>query len=451
MVRVKAGDLGRACVATAYASAAWIAWAPSAAAAGPLPACPTGSPTTIDVAVQRGYQATRDATAAGAPCTLILVRQNPLPPGAADPNTSAVSIEFTGDGLLVHYDFTQPRGIRKDVPFGGIDLQNNDNVEVVLRDAAGHARFSATANAAAKCSSLNRIAGNQLNHAQCGAAAEPPESAALDPKLQDHWKGTLTIGWDVVAAEAMPRTLLLRVDRTVWHGSGKQAGKIVYHSGGSGPRDLASSTWLRVGTLDVAQRERYVGASSNAGYNLGIPPHRVAGSVFFPVDPHNALSASVSDDAGPLLTVRDASLKDIVPKAKAALFACVSCGSFQTERAAAFQPPFASVDVLGADFSALGVDNTPFAFDAAGFPIDSGFKALLFDESLAIATLNGTTPSGASARDGVIRAARRFDWETQTLRLGAEHVVANRSAAPSSSAVGSYAPIASTLTTFREY
>ena len=246
----------------------------------------------------------------------------------------------------------------------------------------------------------------------------------------------------------MPSDFAVRVDRVV-RVSKQRA--VHYYFGGPARTDNEAWVPVVIAGPAVAQHERYLGGASNIGFNPSIPPHRVAATAFLPVDPHNAVSATFADDSGPILTVRDKTLKDIfgslttkLTNAQLKNFACVSCGSFQTDRAAAFDPPVGSADVLGADFSALGVDSVPFAFDAAGYPIDSGFKGLFADESLAFATMNGTTSSNGAARDTVVRLSHRFDWGTQTLRVGLDHAVANRSIA-TPAATGTFPPIVSTL------
>ena len=355
-------------------------------------------------------------------------------------------LAFTSDGLQIHFDLQQPPGLTKTVPYAGIDLNADDNIAILLRartspTALGSTMFSAAVNPSGKCTSLNDRPGYQLNHLQCSATPDDPAAARASGQNQCCWAGTLTVPYAALVAAGMPSDFAVRVERVVRVSRQRTE---LYFSGGAALKD--DGAWVPVAITGpaVAQHERYLGAASNVGFNPSVPPHRVAATAYLPIDPHDAVSTSVADDSGPLLTLRDRALRDILPSDQLAGFACVSCGSFQTDHASAFNPPVPSADILGADFSSLGVDSVPFAFDAAGYPIDWGVKGLFADESLAFATMNGTTASNGSARDGIVRLMRRFDWGTQTLRVGVDHAFANRSIA-TPAATGTFPPIVSTL------
>ena len=420
---------------------------------GPCPAGPTATP--ISVAVDRGYLGFRDVVASGAPCTLTLDRGFPKRVAGDPPDTATGTVElaFTNAGLQIHFTLQQPVGLTKTVPFAGIDLNADDNINILLKPRAsatafGRSFFTATVNAAGKCSSLNDTPGFQLNHGQCSAAPDDADAALAAGKGQCCWAGLLTIPYDTLIAAGMPTEFAVRIERIV-RVSKNRADH--YYSGGPALKDDGAWVPVVITGPAVAQHERYLGGASNIGFNPSMPPHRVAATAFLPIDPHDAVLATFADDSGPILTLRDKTLKDIFGSLTTKLandqlsnFTCVSCASFQTDRTAAFDPPVTSQNVLGADFSSLGVDSVPFAFDAAGYPIDSGFKGFFADQSVAFATMNGTTSSNGAARDTIARLMRRFDWGTQTLRFGLDHAVANRSIA-TPDATGTFPPIVSTL------
>ena len=154
-----------------------------ASSAGPCPIGPTAK--RISVAVDRGYQGLRHVVAADAPCTLTLERRAPARrPGDPPDATGTVELAFTDDGLQIHFDLQQSTGLTKTVPFAGIDLNADDNINILLRTRAsatafGPSIFTATVNPAGKCSSLNDVPGFQLNHAQCDAT--PDDAGARLP------------------------------------------------------------------------------------------------------------------------------------------------------------------------------------------------------------------------------------------------------------------------------
>jgi hypothetical protein len=406
----------------------------------PAPPCPAANDPPIVLVLARGYQAFRDLQkTTGVPCraVLSLVPDQSLQATTQDLQQIASDVTFsaTKAGLQIRYDLRQKPGLHADVPFPGIDLDSDDNINLIVRTRdARDILLLATANPLAICSSQSTAPGSIFVHNQCKASPDGPAGRLLRTDVCC-WHGTLTIPYAVLAAVHTPHKFFIRVRRNVRVDRRHVAN---YYSGGPDPA-ITSDQWIPVqwNTVDVANAERYVSSAADIGFNPGVPPHRAAGLVNFPIDVHDLLLTGVSDDTGPLLLKRDKTLKDILPKDQFALFRCVSCGSFQTQRTTAFDRLAKSSDVLSVDFSDLGVDSVPFSFDAAAYPIDSGYEGLFADETVGVALLNGTTKSNGVAHDRVLRAAKQFDWVagagTATLRLGLYHAVANRSVFTTSS------------------
>jgi hypothetical protein len=388
--------------------------------------CAAAPNAAISVKLNRGYQSFRDATDLSERCSVVLFQSFPKQQeSAVAADRGTVSFAFTEKGLVVKYDLVR-RNVVPKVPFGAVDLDRDDNIAVLIRlHGSPHTIFSAAGNAAEKCSSLSQEPGYIYRHDQCKAKVDRVKLNGLRPPFVP-WSGTLTISYDDLAANHIPSEFDVRI-RYIRHG--EDSSPVTYTSGGPDLANASQNTVAMFIITDVARQERYVSAASNLGYNPSLPPHRVAVLADLPIDPRNMLSAAFADDSGPLLTRRDSTLKGILTKSQYKNFSCTTCGSFQTDHTAAFDPVVTSADVLGLDFSDLGVDSPPFAFDAAGYPVDSGYKGLFADESLGFALLDGTTQSNGVAHDSVIRTTRSFFTDNDSLRVGLFNVVANRSIA----------------------
>jgi hypothetical protein len=427
---------------------------PSATPAATACATEPSSPA-LTVRLRQGYRDYRGLIP-GEParhCSLSMTPAKLL--GAADGTMSTISLDFTDDGIRLTYAVSQParplasvgnNGITK-----GINVIGDDNLALFVRPrGAHHTLFIASVNPNGACVSFSHLNGKVLRHDECSAKRIPTASA-------NAWSGQLTIPYTAIADTALGTDLDLRVQQ-MRHVEDPTTHRFLstnhFLSGGSDLSGRTNADWTRV-HLDIddsARAESFVSAAGQAGHGTGILPHRIAVLSSLPIDSHSLLSAAFSDDSGPLLAKRDKTLKDIIrDKDLRRAFACVSCGSFESTNTTPFDPIVNSGDVLGIDFSTLGVDSVPFTFDAIGYALDSAYKGIFGDDTVGIAILNGTTSATFGAHDGVLRVARQFSSDADTLSVGLYHAAANRSGVPTPSPTALYAPairaLANTSTT----
>jgi hypothetical protein len=354
-------------------------------------------------------------------CSLTLYQSFPIAGAKQDEGT--FSLAFTKDGLVVSFVKLIRRDVKPQVIYPGEDLNFDDNVAIIVRPPGkAYMIFSAATNAAGNCSSVSRIPGNVYVHNQCKATLDDSVPVAGTTGYV-YWSGKLVLSYATLAANRVPSPFDVRIQH-VRHIDANSA--IIFDSGGPDITNAKQDTTVALDTESVVEHEWFVAGASNIGYNQSVPAHRLALLTNLPVDSHNLISAAFSDDSGPLLTKRDATLQNILSKDQYKAFKCTTCGSFQTDHTTPFDALITSSDILGVDFSNLGVDSPPFTFDAAGYPVDSGYKGIFADDTLGLAFLNGTTQNNGVAHDSVVRATRRFNSLSDSLTLGFFDVSANR-------------------------
>ncbi len=413
---------------TGEAPAVQAAPAATAAPVSTVPRCPTGGTTAVSVDLTQGYQTFHDPKP-GPACRLDFVRAF----GPRDLTAPAltvspdVTVSFTGDGLEADFTITQPT-ILKTVRFDGVTLEPDDNVALFIRKrGAAKNLLTAYVNANGKCSSVSSVPGNITRHKQCQAGKATITGTG--------WSSHLLITYDVLGQDRIPLDFLVRAQVT-YHPPPVRASRTEKYLSGDpavpqkDPKLFANDQFVgaAMAATESVAGEQYVSAAPNLGNSdPALPPHRTSTLVNVPLSAHDFVSATFSDDTGALLNKRDKALGDILPSDQADALSCISCGSFQSDHSTPFDRLVTSKDTLGFDFGQLGVDSVPFSFDAAGYALDAGFKALIADERIALATLSGTTDNDGAARDAVLRLSRQFDWGTNTFRAGFYHAVATRS------------------------
>jgi hypothetical protein len=323
--------------------------------------------------------------------------------------------------------------------FNNVNLFSDDNITVVFFKGTGGAKappaLFVSVNASGNCNAPAADISVRFLHQMCIVGDAGAGADGLT------WQGTLSIPLDALDSLGASQ-LSFYVSKTHWP---LQA---------NGPRPLAQTqhsfstpgAFLKL-VLDkkiVARDNRYVSLASDLGDIPGAPPHRIDALAYYPINAESAISTTFSDNAQPLNAVRDSTLKQVFSKNQYHALACIACGSFKSVAPTAYDRTIRSGDVLGSDFSDLGVDSTPFSYDGVNYPIDSEFGAAAFDQSLAAALFNGTTRSNGLARDVVLRGARTVSLGRQLLQLSAFHVDSSRGHSAAQN-VGAYSPVPGAL------
>ena len=402
------------------------------AAAG---ASPGPCPAIIPVSVLADYQALRGAQLEKmAECKIAL-----FPRGGATQSQPLgdLTLIAKGSSLQLQYIVNENEQIRNRLHFNNVNLFSDDNITVVFFKGPGGVQgppvLFVSVNPSGNCTSPAADISVRFMHQMCKV------TNARSGKTT--WQGTLSIPLDALQSLGSS-DLSFYVSKTHWPPE----------TNGSHPLAQIQNSFPAAGTYlqlaidnePVARGNRYVSLASDIGYIPGAPPHRIGALAYYPIDAASAIGATFSDNAQPLNAVRDSTLKRVFSSDQYHVLACIACGSFKSVAPTAYDRTIRSRDVLGTDFSDLGVDSTPFSYDGINYPIDSEFGAAALDQSLAGAIFNGTTLSNGLARDAVFRGAHTLSLGRQLLQLSAFHVDSSRGQIATQD-VGAYSPLPGSL------
>ncbi len=360
---------------------------------------------------------------------------------ATQPETKVpnVSVGFSNKGFEVRYELTQRQPPRAYVGYAAVSNAVDDQIIVLLRRPmqAKVYTLSATVNPLGKCSTRSYARNLARVHDQCSTSDIKPERISAHPNCGEGiaycWSGKLIIPYDALAANGLS-SMEINVERTLW-GKGDAFVEFQSEPDARNPESRKDphiyDRWLHASITTVVdvESEQYVTIAPTFGSTAGAPPHRITSSLVIPAAPHTFAGVTLADASGSLLTLRDKSLKSILPADQVKDLKCVSCASYQTDAwSTAWAQPVVAKAILPMDFSKLGVDTAPFSFDAVGYPVDAGFKLIGggSNTTVAFASMNGLTPKNGSANDDALAATGRFGSDSNALVWGLYRVDANR-------------------------
>jgi hypothetical protein len=340
------------------------------------------------------------------------------------------------------YAMPQHSKPKTNVNFAGVSTNADDQVVLYLaKTAAEGYDFEASVNPLGKCSTTSLDLAQRTQHSQCTTAQTKPDIMSSAPNCGSLycWSGILTIPYEVLRANGYFNVngrfdpFFIAVGRTLWE-QNKENGSIY-----SSVVDFKKRDWTRarISIVDNVTRQRFAFIAPSAG---NAAHHRAADYAAFPFTAHGFFSSTFADASGPILTVRDASLKDTIPKDQVKKFTCATCTAFQTDRQASFwDPVISSKGILGVGFDKVGVDSEPFVFDAVGYPVDAGVKLISASDwmTVALAAMRGSTDDGRLANDLALTLSAPLTQGQHALRASAYHVSANRSMDPKTAATRS--------------
>jgi hypothetical protein len=247
------------------------------------------------------------------------------------------------------------------------------------------------------------------------------------------WQGSLKVPYTLLRQHNVSSTFGIEIIRDYYPNAQPGAKRAACPSGGPSLFDLCETAsfdqpmLVDYKTADL-NGDRYLSGGPDFGNENPAPPHRTVLNGYFPLSVSTLAAATLSDDAGPPLSIRDEAVKASVSDEQAKKVACHSCGSFQADDQQPFTQALTSKTVLGVDFSQLGLDNLPFSFNAASYPIDSGYKLISGKlMQFAAASFRGTTTSNGVASDNVLLLQAPVKAGGTALYVGLYNVDASRS------------------------
>ena len=269
----------------------------------------------------------------------------------------------------------------------------------------------------------------------------PCEKVGCDRR---YWEGTVLVPYTMFRTHHVPADFDLETRRNYYVSSEANGKPSACPTGFAPAGVLCAATYEQAMTITFLSSAAVGDAVVSGGPDFGnpnpAPPHRTVLNSYAPFSVSTLAESAFSDDAGPVLSIRDQAVKASLSGAQAKNFACHSCGSFQADDQQPFSQAFTSKSTLGVDFSQLGFDNLPFSFNAASFPIDAGYKLISgVGAQIAVASFRGTTSSNGVANDNVTLLQNTFKSAGDTLYVSFYGADATRSqlAAPSK---GAYFP-----------
>ena len=326
---------------------------------------------------------------------------------SVDPSvTSAANAALQDDGLKVSFTFKQPvlRSPRNIFFEDTLRLSFQWNDGTVVR----HAQYIVSPYGRCKLvapflllAAIESCSANIITH--------------WTPKMKT-WAGSVTVPYAQLQRFRAPEKVDLDVLR-------------VYLSGGNVEQLLATAQITATRVRANIAADRYVAGGPDIGNPPdGTPRHRAVGNAYAPLSSSSLAASTFSDDAGPLLNIRNEAAKNTLADQHVKKFSCRTCGSFFSDDLQPFTQPITSPNVLGVDFGKLGIDRSPFDSAAISFPIDAGYKLITTaDDAVALAAFNGNTGTSGVARDAVGVYQRSFLGNASALRFSVVHAAANRS------------------------
>ena len=270
-----------------------------------------------------------------------------------------VIIGAKGSALLFSYAVSEPSDVRNYIHSNGLDLFNDDNITVVFVDSPKQpvrVSLAATVNASGNCTAATTNIIERFTDQPCTVTKGPTTTV----KGTTTWNAILSIPLTVLKQSRMFPRLFFTLSKTHWVPGGTSDDKATQQLQ-SYPEVPPAYIEIDVDSGFGATKGRYAAVASDLGYIANAPPHRLNLLGYYPIDATAAVGTAFSDNAKPLNTVRDASLKQIFSSDQYTRLACIACGSFENVAPIAYDRTITSSGALGSDLSNLGIDSVPFS------------------------------------------------------------------------------------------
>jgi len=205
---------------------------------------------------------------------------------------------------------------------------------------------------------------------------------------------------------------------------------------------ISNRVTIQIESQSSIENQQYLAASADLGNPIGVPPHRISVNGQAALSTTLFASLAFSEDTGQVFAPRTTAVSAL-PAPESNSYACHSCGTFQDENVQPFSQAITSASALGISLTSFGVDETPFSFQSATYPLDSAYKLVLLAPLRSGATtqagftrFDGTTTSSGYAHDAVFSAQETIPGEASDLLFSVMQADADQTQLPPAKSKG---------------